>query len=109
MAPFAASSGRPGATLGRYHALVAINARLAPTDLRHRHGPVLAALEPLIRRGQRGGAFRADVPAAWASVDDARPRARRQRRARRRAPAVGPGAIALVESLLGAVAAVPPR
>ena len=52
-------------TLGRYHALVAINARLAPSDLRDRHGPVLGALEPLIERGQRDGAFRADVPAAW--------------------------------------------
>src|SRR5215218_8207415 len=52
-------------TLGRYHALVEINVRLAPADLRQRHGPALAVLEPLIERGQRDGAFRADVPTAW--------------------------------------------
>jgi len=52
-------------TLGRYHALVAINTRLPHTELRHRHEPVLAVLEPLIERGQRDGAFRADVPVAW--------------------------------------------
>jgi AcrR family transcriptional regulator len=52
-------------TLGRYHALVAINARLAPADPRHRHGPALAVLEQLSERGQHDGAFRADVPAAW--------------------------------------------
>jgi AcrR family transcriptional regulator len=52
-------------TLGRYHALVAINTRLPHADLQSRHEPVLAALEPLIERGQREGAFRSDVPAAW--------------------------------------------
>jgi TetR/AcrR family transcriptional regulator, mexCD-oprJ operon repressor len=96
-------------TLGRYHALVAINARLAPADLRRRHGPALAVLEPLIERGQRDGAFRADVPAAWhlstilalihAASDE-----------------VGAGRLpseqvesALVGSVLGAVGAAPPR
>ena len=53
-------------TLGRYHALVAINTGSQPHEaLRHRHGTVLHALAPLIERGQAAGAFRADVPAAW--------------------------------------------
>jgi AcrR family transcriptional regulator len=52
-------------TLGRYHALVAINAQLPQAELHQRHHPVLAALTPLIERGQRAGTFRSDVPAAW--------------------------------------------
>jgi len=52
-------------TMGRYHALVAINAGLPPAELHARHGPVLAQLQPLIERGQREGAFRADVSPAW--------------------------------------------
>jgi len=52
-------------TLGRYHALVAINRRLAEAELHQRHGTVFAALEALIARGQRGGSFRNDVPVAW--------------------------------------------
>ena len=53
-------------TLGRYHALVAINTGSQPHEaLRDRHGTVLHALAPLIERGQAAGAFRADVPAAW--------------------------------------------
>jgi len=52
--------------LGRYHALVAINTQQHGHDeLRERHGSVLAALEPLIERGQANGNFRADVPVAW--------------------------------------------
>jgi TetR/AcrR family transcriptional regulator, mexCD-oprJ operon repressor len=52
--------------LGRYHALVAINTGTqAPEELRHRHGPVLGRLLPLVERGQADGAFRADVPAGW--------------------------------------------
>jgi AcrR family transcriptional regulator len=51
--------------LGRYHALIDINTRLPQSELRRRHHPALAALEPLIQRGQREGAFRSDVPAAW--------------------------------------------
>jgi AcrR family transcriptional regulator len=52
--------------LGRYHALVAINtATQAPEELRHRHGPVLGRLLPLVERGQAEGAFRMDVPAGW--------------------------------------------
>jgi TetR/AcrR family transcriptional regulator, mexCD-oprJ operon repressor len=52
-------------TLGRYHALIEINTRLPQAELHQRHGSVLATLGPLIERGQRAGAFRADVPAAW--------------------------------------------
>jgi AcrR family transcriptional regulator len=53
-------------TLGRYHALIAINTGTQTHDeLHHRHGPVLGALLPLIERGQADGAFRADVPASW--------------------------------------------
>jgi TetR/AcrR family transcriptional repressor of mexCD-oprJ operon len=52
-------------TLGRYHALVAINTQLPHAELHAKHQPVLAALEPLIERGQRDGSFRSDVPAAW--------------------------------------------
>jgi len=52
-------------TLGRYHALVALNTQLPDAELHDRHGPVLAVLGSLIERGQRAGAFRADVPPAW--------------------------------------------
>jgi AcrR family transcriptional regulator len=51
--------------LGRFHALVALNTRLPQAELRRRHRPVLALLEPLIERGQRAGTFRSDIPAAW--------------------------------------------
>ena len=53
-------------TLGRYHALVAINTGAEThEDLHRRHGPVLGLLVPLIERGQAAGTFRRDVPAAW--------------------------------------------
>ena len=53
-------------TLGRYHALVAINTQQhGHAELQAKHHGVLAALQPLIERGQRDGKFRADVPAAW--------------------------------------------
>jgi AcrR family transcriptional regulator len=53
-------------TLGRYHALVAINTRQQEhEELRHRHTSVLGELEPLIERGQAEGNFRSDVPAGW--------------------------------------------
>jgi hypothetical protein len=52
-------------TLGRYHALVAINTQLPEAELHHRHGTVLKALESLIERGQRTGDFRDDVPVGW--------------------------------------------
>jgi AcrR family transcriptional regulator len=52
-------------TLGRYHAMVNINRGLPPSELRSRHQPVLATLQPLIERGQRDGSFRSGVPVAW--------------------------------------------
>jgi AcrR family transcriptional regulator len=52
-------------TLGRYHALIAINTQLPHAELHAKHESVLAALEPLIERGQQDGSFRSDVPAAW--------------------------------------------
>lgn len=52
-------------TLGRYHALVAINTQLPEPTLRARHRAVLATLQPLIERGQHDGSFRSDVPPSW--------------------------------------------
>jgi AcrR family transcriptional regulator len=52
-------------SLGRFHSLVEINTRLSDAELRHRHASPRAVLVPLIERGQRDGAFRAGVPAAW--------------------------------------------
>jgi AcrR family transcriptional regulator len=53
-------------TLGRYHALIAINTGAQThEELHHRHGTVLGKLLPLIERGQADGSFRTDVPAAW--------------------------------------------
>ena len=52
-------------TMGRFHALVGINAGLPQAELHAKHGPVLASLQPLIERGQRQGTFRADVPPGW--------------------------------------------
>jgi AcrR family transcriptional regulator len=52
-------------TLGRYHALVEINARLDPTRLRALHAPVLGQLRPLLKRGQASGAFDSELPLGW--------------------------------------------
>lgn len=52
-------------TLGRFHTLVEVNARLPHADLHAMHQPVLAILVPLIERGQHDGTFRGDVPVAW--------------------------------------------
>jgi AcrR family transcriptional regulator len=52
-------------SLGQYHSLIALNTRLPAAELHRRHAPVLEQLAPLIRRGQRDGTFRKDVPAAW--------------------------------------------
>jgi hypothetical protein len=52
-------------TMGRYHALVAVNTRGPHAELHDKHAPVLDRLQPLIERGQAAGVFRADVPAAW--------------------------------------------
>lgn len=48
--------------LDRFHALVAINARLSRDEVHRLRLPVLVHLAPLIERGRRDGAFRADVP-----------------------------------------------
>ena len=52
-------------SLGRFHALVAINMRRPQSGLHDVHRPVLALLQPLVERGQADGAFRADVPVSW--------------------------------------------
>jgi TetR/AcrR family transcriptional repressor of mexCD-oprJ operon len=53
-------------TLGRYHALVAINtSTLTSEQLLERHRALLHQIVPLIERGQATGAFRTDVAAAW--------------------------------------------
>ena len=52
--------------LARFHALLALNtARLSAEELHRRHVPVLDQLEPLIKRGQKQGVFRSDLPVAW--------------------------------------------
>jgi AcrR family transcriptional regulator len=52
--------------LARFQTLLAINtARLSAEELHRRHRPVLDQLQPLIERGQKQGAFRADLPVAW--------------------------------------------
>jgi TetR/AcrR family transcriptional repressor of mexCD-oprJ operon len=53
-------------TLGRYHALVAINTQQdGHAELHAKHHAVLAKLAPLIARGQAEGRFRADAPVTW--------------------------------------------
>ena len=53
-------------TLGRYHALIAVNTGAQThEELHHRHGSVLGTLLPLVERGQADGVFRTDVPAGW--------------------------------------------
>lgn len=91
--------------LGRYHALVAINSRLPEHELRALHGPVLAALEPLIERGRRTGAFRTDAPAAWqltVTLALVHAASAELRAGRMDADAIGP---ALADTVLGALAA----
>jgi AcrR family transcriptional regulator len=52
--------------LAHFQGLLALNtARLSAEELHRRHVPVLDQLEPLIRRGQRKGVFRDDLPVAW--------------------------------------------
>jgi AcrR family transcriptional regulator len=52
-------------TLGRYHALVAINTRLGAAHARALHKPVLGLIRPLLKRGQASGAFNPDLPLDW--------------------------------------------
>jgi TetR/AcrR family transcriptional regulator, mexCD-oprJ operon repressor len=52
--------------LDGFQALLTINtSRLSPQELHRRHLPVLTLLEPLIKRGQKAGAFRSDLPLSW--------------------------------------------
>jgi len=51
--------------LGSYHALVEINAGLAPERLRALHAPVLGQLRPLLERGQASGSFNPELPLDW--------------------------------------------
>ena len=79
-------------SLGRFHALVTINTRRLPhAELAAMHVPVLAALLPLIERGQRAGTFPLERPGRVASVGTARAHPRRQRRALERPDRPGAG------------------
>ena len=52
--------------LAQFHGLLALNtARLSAEELHRRHLPMLDQLEPLLRRGQKQGIFRKDLPVAW--------------------------------------------
>jgi AcrR family transcriptional regulator len=51
--------------IGRYRGLVIVNQRLERADLRARLEPALAPLRALIARGQRSGAFDAELPVEW--------------------------------------------
>ncbi len=52
--------------LAQFQGLLALNtARLSAEELHRRHLPVLDQLEPLIKRGQKQGTFRKDLPVAW--------------------------------------------
>jgi AcrR family transcriptional regulator len=52
-------------TLGRYHALVAINSSLGPEHMRALHQPIVRLVRPLLKRGQRTGAFNPELPIEW--------------------------------------------
>ena len=52
--------------LAQFHGLLALNtARLSAEELHRRHVPMLDQLEPLIKRGQKQGVFRSDLPVSW--------------------------------------------
>ena len=52
--------------LDHLHSLIAVNsARLSSEEFHRRHMPFIAAIAPVIQRGQQEGAFRPDVPTAW--------------------------------------------
>jgi AcrR family transcriptional regulator len=52
-------------TLGRYHALVAINSRLGAEHMRTLHQPIIRLVRPLLKRGRANGAFNPDLPIEW--------------------------------------------
>lgn len=51
--------------IGRYRGLVIVNQRLERAELRARLAPALAPVRAVIARGQRDGAFDAELPAEW--------------------------------------------
>jgi AcrR family transcriptional regulator len=52
--------------LAQFHGLLALNmSRLSAEELQRRHRPMLDQLEPLIKRGQKKGVFRRDLPVVW--------------------------------------------
>jgi TetR/AcrR family transcriptional regulator, mexCD-oprJ operon repressor len=52
--------------LSDFHALLAINtSRLSAKELHRRHQPVMTLFVPLIKRGQKKGVFRSDLPVSW--------------------------------------------
>jgi len=52
--------------LAQFHGLLALNmGRLSAEELHRRHRPMLDQLEPLIKRGQKKGVFRRDLPVVW--------------------------------------------
>jgi AcrR family transcriptional regulator len=52
-------------SLGRYHALVAINMRLGHESMHRLHVPVLSLVRPLLSRGQDTGVFNPELPVDW--------------------------------------------
>ncbi len=52
-------------TVGRYHPLVAINARLAPERMHELHDPVLSLVRQVLERGRASSAFDSDQPLDW--------------------------------------------
>ncbi len=52
-------------TLGRYHALAAVNARLNPDGMHALHEPVLGLMLQVLERGRESGDFNADHPVDW--------------------------------------------
>ncbi len=52
-------------TVGRYHPLVAINARLEPERMHEFHAPVLGLVRGVLERGREAGAFDPDQPVDW--------------------------------------------
>jgi TetR/AcrR family transcriptional regulator, mexCD-oprJ operon repressor len=95
-------------TLGRYHALIAVNTGAQThEELHHRHASVLGTLLPLVERGQADGVFRTDVPAGWhLAMVMALIHAGSAELQARRVPEANAEA-ALVATILGAVSASP--
>lgn len=50
--------------LARFHVVVALDHTIHHAEA-HKHHAIFAQLHPLVRRGQRDGSFRKDVPSTW--------------------------------------------